>query len=118
MLKALFGNETCEKVLLYLLNYQTGYAAAIAKAFGYNIRRVQLQLDRLESGGILVSRKTGNTRLYQLNPKWYFKPELEALLRKALAATPDEDRDRYFTERSRPRRKGKQLWPSSPRKRL
>jgi hypothetical protein len=113
MLKALFGNETCEKILLYLTNYQTGYASAIAATFGFNLRRVQLQLDRLENGGIIVSRKTGNTRIYQLNPKWYFKRELEALLQKALSALSREECDEYFTERTRPRKKGKELWPKS-----
>ncbi|HUP57468.1 MAG TPA: ArsR family transcriptional regulator [Bdellovibrionota bacterium] len=112
MLKALFGNETCEKILLYLQAYQSGYASAIAGTFSFNLRRVQLQLDRLERGGILVSRVIGNTRTYQFNPKWFFKRELEALLKKALSALSQEERNLYFTARTRPRRKGKGIWPS------
>lgn len=117
MLRALFGNETCEKVLLFLTSYGEGYASSIAETFEFNLRRVQQQLERLETGGIVVSRTVGKTRVYQLNPKWYFHRELLALLRKALEALPPDDLDRYFSQRRRPRRKGKSLWPASPAKR-
>ncbi|HNX33839.1 MAG TPA: hypothetical protein PKM57_04380 [Kiritimatiellia bacterium] len=44
-----------------------------------------MQLDKLENGGMLASRKVGRTRLYALNPRYAFLPELKALLDKALA---------------------------------
>ncbi len=70
---------------------------------------VQGRLDRLERGGIVVSRLRGRTRLYQLNPRWAFRDELLALLRRGLyAMTPDETR-RYYRGRTRPRRRGKPL---------
>ena len=118
MLKALFGNETCEKILLYLANYQEGYARGIAKTFEFNLRRVQVQLERLEEGGIIASKTLGKTRVYQLNPKWHFQTELTQLLKKALSAISSPERERYFTERTRPRRKGKDLWPSRGKPRL
>ena len=112
MLQALFGNETVEKILLYLTRYTESYASEIAQAFSFNLRRVQLQLDRLEKGGIIVSSLVGRTRVYRFNPRWYFQRELAAILDKALESLSAEERDRYFMKRTRPRRKGKELWPS------
>jgi hypothetical protein len=52
----------------------------------------------------------GRTRLYELNPRWFFYKELKALLEKALAALPAEEVKRYYRARRRPRRPGKPLW--------
>jgi predicted transcriptional regulator len=109
MLAPLFGNSTAERVLLFLQNYEQGYAREIAAAFGIPLLSVQRQLQRLENGGILVSRMVGRTRLFTLNPRYYFKPELTALLEKALSALPDTEVQKYYRRRSRPRRSGKPL---------
>ena len=109
MLEGLTGSAVAEKVLLFLANYDEGYPREIARNFGLNLSAVQGRLDRLERGGIVVSRLRGRTRLYQLNPRWAFRDELLALLRRVLyAMTPDETR-RYYRGRTRPRRRGKPL---------
>ena len=110
LLDNLLGNKTAERVLLYLANYGQGYPREIAATFGSSVSVVLKQLTRLENGGILVSRMLGRTRLYELNPRWYFYKELKALLEKALAALPAEEVKKHYRARRRPRRAGKPLW--------
>lgn len=109
LLVGLFGNETAEKVLLYLENYGSGYARGIADTYGLAVSQVQQQFERLERDGILVSRMVGRTREYQFNPRYLFRKELSLLLDKALKSLPSEILERYFTQRTRPRKKGKPL---------
>jgi DNA-binding transcriptional ArsR family regulator len=107
MLEALLGNKTAERVLLFLANYGQGYPREIAATHELSVSVVLKQLARLENGGILVSRMLGRTRLYELNPRWFFHKELKLLLEKALAALPDEEVQRHYRARRRPRRAGK-----------
>ena len=107
MLEALLGNATAEKVLLYIENYGEGYAQEIANTFNISLNLVQCQLQRLEIGGILSSVKKGNTRIFQWNPRCAFKDELTALFRKELSFLSNEDQEKYFRRRNRPRRSGK-----------
>ena len=110
MIEGILGNATAEKVLLYMEQYEEGYATAIARAFdGLTLRMVQNQLDRFERAGALISSLKGRTRLYSWNPRYTFRPELRALLRKVLEQLPLAERKRLFAERRRPRRAGKPL---------
>jgi len=109
MLEGLTGSAVVEKVLLFLANYAEGYPREIARTFGLNLSAVQGRLDRLERGGVVVSRLRGRTRLYVLNPRWAFRDELIALLNRVLLAVPPEDVRRYYRGRVRPRRRGKPL---------
>lgn len=110
MLEGIFGNASAEKVLLYLERYEEGYATAIVRTFdGLSLHMAQRQLDRFERAGALVSSLRGRTRLYAWNPRYPFRRELRALLRKALQELPSSERERYFTERRRPRRAAKPL---------
>ena len=110
MLEGIFGNASAEKVLLYLEQYEEGYATAIARTFeGLSLNMAQRQLERMERAGALVSALKGKTRVYTWNPRYPFRREIRALLRKALDELPASDRKRYLTERRRPRRAGKPL---------
>ena len=110
MLEGIFGNATAEKVLLYLEQYDEGYGKAIADTFeDVSLSMVQLQLERFEAAGLLVSLPKGRTRVFTWNPRYPFLPEVRSLLRKALQLLPDQQRRRYFTQRRRPRRTGKPL---------
>lgn len=51
MLAALFGNQTIEKVLLFLLVNERSYATQIHAALGTPLTPVQHALLRLEKGG-------------------------------------------------------------------
>lgn len=109
MLESIFGNNTTEKILFFLQQYKQGYPSEIAKLFGIPLFSVQNQLQRLENGGIIVSKLYGKVRLYQFNPRYYFLNELQSLLQKALDALPKEELDKYYMRRARPRRTGKPL---------
>ncbi len=108
MLKGVFGNATAERVLLYLEQYEEGYAKGIADNFeDLTISMVQRQLERFERGGLLVSGLKGRTRLFLWNPRYPFLRELRPLLRRALDVLPEEEKRLYFRKRRRPRRVGK-----------
>lgn len=109
MIESLVGNNTAEKVLLYIANYEEGYTSGIAETFGIPKSQVQKQLLRLENGGILVARDKGNLRVFSINPRCAFKKELLILLNKILELTPRPEIEKYFRQRQRPRRTGKAL---------
>ena len=93
MLEGILGNASAEKVLLYLEQYEEGYATAIARNFdGLTLHMAQRQLERFERAGALVSTLQGRTRLYKWNPRYLFRGELRALLAKGLKLLPAEDR--------------------------
>ena len=62
---------------------------------------------RLEDAGVIASRRVGRTRLYSMNPRYPFRRELMALVEKAFTFVPEEEKDRYYRKRTRPRRAGK-----------
>jgi predicted ArsR family transcriptional regulator len=109
MLEPLLGSATCEQALLFILARQEGYARQISTFFGLKLYAVQRQLEKLEAGGVLVSRLAGRTRLYEFNPRYAFLKELQTLLAKALDFYPADERARILMNRRRPRRQGKPL---------
>ena len=109
MLVPLFGTENRERVLIFLLTRNEGYAREIAQFFSTNLYGIQRQLDALEAGGVLVSRTAGRTRLYQFNPRYAFLNELKQLLEKALSFYPEDVRENLEMNRRRPRKRDKPL---------
>ena len=109
MLEGLFGNVIIEKILFSLHVYEEVYAFDLAKGFGEPVNRFQQQLKRLESGGIIVSRLAGRTRLYSINPRYPFRSQLTALIKKAFEFLPEDERQAHYRRRTRPRRAGKPL---------
>lgn len=109
MLVSLFGSEYREKVLVFILSRESGYASEIAQFFNTDLNQIQKQLDGMEAGGVLVSRTVGRTRLYQFSPRYPFLHELKNLLQKALLYYPAELKGRLAMNRRRPRRRGKPL---------
>jgi predicted transcriptional regulator len=109
MLTPLLGSENSERVLIFLLARDNGYAREISQFFDTNLYAIQRQLDKLETGGILVSKTVGRTRLYQFNPRYTFLEELKSLLAKALSFYPESVREELLMNRRRPRSRGKPL---------
>ncbi len=106
-LLGLFGSESAYRVLMYLENYDKGYASQIARTFSISLNQAQKQLMKFEAIGLLVSRKEGTTRTY------YFKRSpisdaLRVFLRSMLDHLPDAPIEKFFRQRRRPRRFGKQ----------
>lgn len=103
---ALFGSKSAYQVLMFLENYDQGYASEIAETFEMSLSQAQNQLRKFEDAGLLMSRVEGSTRMY------YFKrsPVTDALrtfLREMKQMLPQPVVDRYFRQRRRPRRFGK-----------
>ena len=109
MFESLFGNATANRVLLFLARFGEGYPRQIANHFSISLNMVQLQLEKLEIAGIVVSQLKGRTRIYQWNPRYPFRRELLALLNKAFDFMSEEQITQFYTRRTRPRRKGKPL---------
>ena len=109
MLEGLFGNIIIEKILFSLYVYGEVYALGLAKTFNEPVNRFQQQLKRLESGGIIVSRLAGRTRLYSINPRNPFRTELTGLIEKAYEFLPEKEKEAFYRRRTRPRRAGKPL---------
>ena len=63
-LVGLFGSKAAYRVLMYLENYDRGYAGEIARTFGMSLSQAQNQLRRFEELGLLVSRMEGAARVY------------------------------------------------------
>ncbi|OVE75563.1 transcriptional regulator [bacterium E08(2017)] len=109
MIEPILGSKNAERVLIYLLARDQGYAREIARFWGADPDSIQKQLARLERGGILDSRLQGRTRLYRFNPRYSFLKELKALLNKALSFYPQDEQETILVVRRRPRRKDKPL---------
>jgi len=107
MLEVILGNKTAEKVLFYVSVYGEGYAKKMADTFEVSLNGIQMQLKRLEDGGVIVSQLKGKTRIYQFNPNYAFLKELKAILIKAMGFLPEKTLNKYYRNRTRPRRKGK-----------
>jgi hypothetical protein len=109
MLEPLIGSTTREHVLVFILTRGEAYARAIAQFHGRNLYAYQMQLEKLEDGGVIVSRTAGRTRLYSFNPRYPFLTQLTALLERVVAFYPVEEREKLLMNRRRPRRRGKPL---------
>lgn len=103
MLEAILGSKNCERVLTFIFARDEGYATDITRFFETDIYGIQKQLDMLELGGVLVSRKVGGTRPYSFNPSYPFLSELENLLGKTLSFYPEEIKDGLPMNRRKPR---------------
>lgn len=102
MFEPLFGPKTKEYVLIFLIARDEGYATEIAHFFNTDLYGVQNQLNKLESGRILVSKTQGRTRIFTLNPRYALIDELKSLLQKALSFYPAGTKEDLLMNRRRP----------------
>ena len=109
MIEVILGSKNAERVLIYIYTRGEGYAREIARFYETDLLPIQKQLDKLEAGGVLVSREVGKTRPYVFNPRYPFLNELKALLEKAFSFFPQEEQDKFMMNRRRPRARGKIL---------
>ncbi len=96
MLEPLLNSENKERVLIFLIARGEGYATEISRFFDTELYGIQNQLDRLEAGGILVSRKVGRMRVFIFNPGYAFIDELKSLLEKALSFYPEAVKEKLL----------------------
>ena len=109
MIEVLLGSKNAERVLIYIFARDEGYAREIAGFYGTDLKPIQMQLDKFEKSGVLVSRSIGRTRPYVFNPRYPFLNELKALLEKAFSFYPAKEQEELTMNRRRPRARGKDL---------
>jgi predicted transcriptional regulator len=109
MLEAVVGSRAAERVLIFMAARGKGYAKEIADTFDMNATQIQKQLNRMERDGLFVSQAVGRARVYEMNPRFLFTEELNALLMRVLEKYPARLREQLLMDRRRPRRKGKPL---------
>jgi DNA-binding transcriptional ArsR family regulator len=109
MLEVILGNKTAAKVMLYLFHYGEAHASVISKDLEITLSQVQKQLSRFEEGDILVSKKVGNIRVYQFNPKAAASKKLKELIELYYNSIPIKEREKVFKRRARPRKKDKEV---------
>lgn len=109
MIEVLLGSKNAERVLIYIFAREEGYPREIARFFNTDLKSIQNQLDKLEAGGVLVSREVGRTRPYVFNPRYSFLNELKALLKKAFSFYSAKEQEELMMNRRRPRARGKDL---------
>jgi hypothetical protein len=107
LLKGVLRAETQEKVLIYLLVRDNGYAKGIADFYGVPPNPIQKQLARLESDGVIVSELAGQIRIYKLNPHYPFLEPLKQLVKAAVSTYPADIVGRLMRHRSNPRKAGR-----------
>lgn len=109
MLAQLLGSVNKERVLIFLAARERGYARQIARFFEAPLQPLQNAMDKLEVAGVLVSRKVGTTREYELSPRYPARAQLLPLLERALDLYPTNLKSQLLLTRTRPRRRGKPL---------
>ena len=109
MLESILGSLSRERVMIYLVARDDGYAREIARFFNAGLNPIQKQLEKLENGGVIYSKQVGRTRVYAFDPRYPFLQELKALIEKVLTFYPEEMKELLLMNRRRPRRSGKPL---------
>lgn len=105
---ALFGNPTRTRILFVLSLLGESYPRELARIIEAPLSAVQKAIDRLETEGVVASRRIGVERRVTLNPRYPFVKDLQSLLfRWAQADTPIVEATRSL--RRRPRRRTKSL---------
>lgn len=107
MLNQILGSETAQKIFLHLYHHGESYPSAVSKDFKITLSQVQRQFDRFESTGILISKLSGKTRIYQFNKKTPLTSPFMELVKRVYDSIPLHEKEEIFSTRRRPRRAGK-----------
>ncbi len=95
MIKTLFGNQNIERVLFFLFVNERCYGTQLQSLLEIPLTPIQKALIRLEKNGVLKSHYEGKSRIYQFNPSFPLRWELEALLKKAYTLLPPSEKKQY-----------------------
>jgi hypothetical protein len=106
-MKSLFGSLSRERVLTFIAAREQGYAREITEFWKCPDRPIKRELNQLESDGVLIAKSYGRTISYSMNPRFFLREELTALLLKIIEAYPPDWKEKLLYNRRRPRAKGK-----------
>jgi hypothetical protein len=96
MLEALCGNKNVSRILIFLFVNGKCYGTQLHRTLKTSLTPIQKALNRLESGGLIMSYYEGKTRIYQFNPAYPLLNELEGLLKKAYTLLPAHEKKNYY----------------------
>lgn len=84
MIETLISSKTRIKLLLkfFLNSRTTAYLRGLQTEFGESTNAIRLELNRLESAGMLTSRLDGNKKIFQANAKHPLFREIHNILLK------------------------------------
>jgi DNA-binding transcriptional ArsR family regulator len=102
---ALFGSQVRNDVLIAIGRLGETYPAQLAAVLGLRPTEITRAVASLERCGAIASKRMGRTRIVRLEPRYWAKDELYALLLR-LSELP-RYRNRWATVRGRPRAIGK-----------
>lgn len=103
---ALFGSRNRTMVLVGVRLLEQTYPSELAELLGLRVFSAQQILASLEREGVVVSRLVGRTRVVTLNPRYFARRELDAML-WALGKQDQTLQQKLATKRRRPRSVGK-----------
>ena len=106
--QSLFGTRKQTLVLMLVCLLEETYSRELARLALADAGAVSRYLDKLETGGIIVSRYIGKERRVSINPRFVARKELTSLVEKLSGAEP-ELMERVRSLRKRPRRRGKEV---------
>jgi hypothetical protein len=109
MLKSIFGSLSRERILVFIAAREEGYAREITEFWKCPDRPIKRELNQLEADGVLIAKSYGRTITYRINPRFFLRKELSALLLKAIDAYPPDWKRKLLFNRRRPRAKGKSI---------
>jgi len=103
-----FGNANRTRVLIALSLLTQSYARELSRLIETPLSGIQGALRTLERDGLVVGRMVGRTRVFEINPRYFARQELEQFLVRLREEEP-ELRSAVEGVRRRPRRTGKPL---------
>lgn len=86
MLESLITNKTRLKLLLkfFLNNQTTSYLRNLESEFGESTNAIRIELNRMESAGLLNSSLSGNKKMFQANDQHPLYTEINSIVRKTV----------------------------------
>lgn len=103
-----FGGETRTRLLVALRLLDESYPRELARLLGVSLSSVQQAVRSLERDGLVAVRTMGRTRLARIDPRYFARRELLALLGR-LAEADLPLAKAVTAHRRRPRLTGKPL---------
>ncbi len=104
-MQTLFGSSARTDALIVIGRLERTYISEIARVLDRRVIEIQRAVASLEHAGIVVTYRMGNTRIVELNPTYWAKDELYALLLRISEMPPYASR--WPKIRRRPRAMGK-----------
>ena len=99
MLDKILGSETAQKIFLHLYHHGETYPTAVAKDFKITLGQVQRQFDRFEEAGLIISKLSGKTRIYQFNKKNPMTSPFMELVKRVYESIPLAEKEEIFNTR-------------------